>query len=237
MIRLLPFILIPVLIVAGAGFWRYQSTKQSLTTPKTEQTAAQKGLMEVPKSLPAASLDDRVKSLEDSVNKLIVQLNLLKTSPQPTSSSTSALDDVQSATTELKARVSALEKTPAVVTSSKSTVYIPLGAGGSWGAQDWYTLSEYEVSLDPSSFPGYTSMNLEVNFRLTEAAGTASIRLYNVTDNSAMSGQVDTTSTNYSLQTTSSFNLPAGKKTYRLQVKSSQSTNMYVQFARIRVNF
>lgn len=235
MVRFLPFILVPILAVAALGYWRYSATKPELTTPQVEERQVP---VEVPKTLPGATLEDRVKSLEDIVTKLIPQVNNLKSSSPQTSTSSSLdsrLGSVESAVTELKARVSALEKAPAA-TSGKATIYIPLGAGGSWFNVDWNSLAEYEVSSNPDNYPGYTGMNLEVNFRLVDPTGTGSVRLYNVTDGSAVSAQLDTTLATFALQTTSSFKLPTGTKTYRLQTKSTQR-DLVIQSARIKVNF
>ena len=238
MIKLLPFILIPLLIVGGLWFWRYNSSKQSLTTPQvsSEPVKQEELAVEVPKTLPGATLDDRVKSLEETIIKLVAQVNSLK-SVGPAASN---LTSVESAIVELKARVSGLEKVAPVPvqSSTKSTVYIPLGSGGGpWGATDWISLNEYEISLNTDNYPGYTGMNLEATFRLVEAAGTGSIRLYNITDSSATSSQLDTTSTTFSLQTSSSFKLASGTKTYKLQVKSNQGKDLFIQSVRIKVSF
>lgn len=243
MIRLLPFILVPILIIAGLGFWRYSTGKQNLATPQALEQGQEP--IEVPKTLPDASLEDRVKALEDLVTKMVSQLNSLKSGNPQTAPSESAspqdanLSDLESSVTELKARVSALEKaTPAPAQTKGATVYIPLGGGGGpWANTDWYSLNEYEIALDPGNYPGYTGMNLEVTFRLAESAGTGSVRLYNTTDSSATSSQLDTTSTSFSLQSTSSFKLPSGAKTYKLQIKSSQGKDLFIQSARIKVNF
>ncbi len=237
MFKLLPIIFIFILLLAGLGYWRYMASKPKLTTP-----AALQEPIEVPKTLPTSSLEDRVKSLEELATKLVTQVNDLKSKvgqTQSSNASNASSQDVDAPLTELKARVSALEKaTPAPASSSQSTVYIPLGSGGGpWGDKDWYSTSEYEISLDPASYPGYKSMVLEVTFRLAEAAGTGSVRLYNSSDSSAVSGQLDTTSTSFGLKTSSSFTLPAGSKTYKLQVKSSQGANLHIQSARIKVNF
>lgn len=233
MIRFLPFILIIILVLGGLGYWRYATSKSNLTAPTTQQ----EGSIEVPKTLPEASVEDRISELEEVVTKLVTQVNNLK-SPSPQSSSSSS-SDVESAVTELKARVSALERaTPVPVSSTQSVVYIPLGSGGGpWGDRDWYSTSEYEISLDPANYPGYKNMVLEATFRLNVSSGTGSVRLYNVTDSSAVSGQLDTTSNTFSLKTSSSFTLPSGSKTYKLQVKTSDGTPIYVQSARIKVSF
>lgn len=237
MVRLLPVILILLLLTGGLWYWRNQSVKQNLSAPQIESRVP----VEVPKTLPGASLEDRVKSLEDLAAKLVSEINNLKAagvSKTQTSSSkdTSALE---SAVTELKMRVSTLEKaTPAASSNfSQSTIYIPLGAGGSWSDLDWNSLPEYEISLDPGNYPSYTGMSLEVIFRMIESAGTASVRLYNMSDNSAVSSQLDTASTSFSLKSSSSFKLPGGNKTYRLQVRSSQQKQVFIQSARIKVSF
>ena len=238
MIRFLPFILIPLLVLGGLGYWRYASNKPNLETPQVQQE--DQSPVEVPKTLPGASVEDRVKSLEDTMGKLVPQVNNLKVSASPNSTSTSLdsrLGILEASMVELKARVSALEKaTPAPVTTGKATMYIPLGAGGSWFNVEWQSLSEYEISLNPDNYPGYTGMYLEANFRLIDPTGTGSVRLYNVTDSSAVSGQLDTTSANFALQTTGSFKLPTGTKTYRLQTKSTQR-DLAIQSARIKVSF
>lgn len=238
MIRLLPFILIPILLIGGLGWWRYQAAKQSLTTSQTQEQDSEP--IEVPKTLPGASVEDRVKSLEDSVTKLINQVNSLKSFGSSTTSSDTRLSGVEGGITELKARVSSLEKTsPAPATAgSKAPLYIPLGAaGGPWGSQDWNTINDYEVSINSDSYSGYSNMQLEVIFRLTEAAGVGSVRLFNATDNSSISSEVNTTSTSFGLKTSGNFNLPSGTKTYKLQVKSTQGKDLFIQSARIKVSF
>lgn len=248
MVRLLPFILIPILLVAGVGFWSIFSDKKD-TTSSNLSTSSKNPLanlpfitqqpVEVPKTLPEASSEEKIKTLQEAIEKLASEINSLKSNSNTIGSK---VDTLESSDTDLKARVSALEKAtpaPAAASSeSKSTVYIPLGSGsGPWANQGWYTVTDYQVNLDPGNFPGYTGMYLEVTFRLTEAAGTGSVRLYNTTDSSAISSQVDTTSSSFGLLTTSSFKLTSGSKNYALQVKSSEGKNLFIQTARIRVNF
>lgn len=196
------------------------------------------GPVEVPKTLPNATLEARVKVLEDALIEVVKKVNGLSGKDAGDSSINSRLNSIEASITDLKVQVASLGQPTTTATSSKPTVYIPLGSGGGpWGDKDWYTTAEYEIALDTANYPGYKGMILEVTFRLVEAAGTGSVRLYNVTDSSAVSAQLDTTSTSFSLKTSSSFTLPQGSKTYKLQVKSSQGTNLYIQFARIKVNF
>lgn len=243
MIRILPFILIPILIIGVLSYWRYSASNTNETVLKTQKVEP----IEVPKTLPQASLEDRVKSLEDLVIKVVTQLNNLKSQPtsQTQSTTTDSTDskstDLESQVTELKARVSSLEKaTPAPVTTtfSKATVYIPLGSGGGpWGDTSWLSLNEYQVSINPSDYPDYSSMQLEANIRIVEPVGTGSVRLYNITDGTSISSQIDTTSTSFGVQTSGTFKLSGGKKTYTIQAQTTQGRNLFIQNARIKVNF
>lgn len=224
MLRLLPILLVIALVIGGLGYWRFVASSKNLVAPSAFEN---EGPIEVPKTLPEAPIEDRV------------EVNFLS-SPKPSASSDPEVNSLSAQVTELKARVSALEQsTPApAAASAQSVVYIPLGSGGGpWGSTDWYSTTEYEISLDPANYPGYTGMVLEVTSKLAEAAGTGSVKLYNATDNSATSSQLDFTTATHTLKTSSSFQLPSGSKTYKLQVKSSQNKDLYIQSARIRVNF
>jgi len=235
MLRLLPFVLIPILLIAGLGYFRFVAIKHSITPAQTTQVDS--APVEVPKTLPNATIDDRVKSLEDTVNKLASQVNLLKSSPQPSSQS-----DLQASVTDLKARVSALEKaTPAPAAAatttftSKPIVYIPLGSGGQINSSsDWVSLDTFQATVDPSSYPGYSSMQLEVNMRLNQPGGTLYAKLYS--SGAIDSSQVSSTSTSSTLVTSGNFTL-SGSKTYTLQAKSSAGTQAFIDNARIKVNF
>lgn len=234
MFRFLPFILIAVVVLGGLGYWRFVAVKQNLESPKAPQTEDQTPI-EVPKTLPQASVEDRVKALEDLVTKLVGQVNALK-SPK-SDSSTASLD---ASITELKIRVAALEKatpTTTISTSGKSTVYIPLGSSGQVSDTNWVTLSTFQINLDPSQYPGYTSMQLEVTMRLNQPGGTLYARLYNSSAGSATSSEATTTSTNAKVVTSSGFNLASGTKTYVLQAKTSDGSQGFLDYARIRVNF
>ncbi len=239
MIKLLPFILIAVLILGGLGYWRFVASKPSLTS---SSSIAPQSPIEVPKTLPAASLEDRVISLEKLVTKVVTILNTLKSqSGSITNSSSIDSFSIDASITELKARVSALEKaTPAPAssgTSSKATIYIPLGSGGTSELTDWSSLNTFQITLDPSQYPGYTSMQLEVNMRLNQPGGTLYSRLYNLSDSSAKSSEITTTSTSSNVVSSSTFNLSSGSKTYILQAKTSDGSIGFLDYARIKVNF
>lgn len=222
------------------GYWRYNASKTALTTPKTLQN---EGPIEVPKTLPQASLEDRVKALEDLAGKLVAQVNSLKsTSTQSKSSSSDTqLNTMDTSITELKARVSALEKGTTATTqnlATKTPVYIPLGSGGQINSQqDWTSLTTFQASIDPSQYSGYTNAQLQVNMRLNQPGGTLYARLYNLTDNSVISSEVSSTSTSSSLVTSAGFSFSSGSKTYILQAKSSTGTQAFLDTATLKINF
>lgn len=234
MIKLLPFILIPVLLIGGLAYFRFTSIKQEITpVDTTKEQTVESSPLEVPKTLPADSVEIRVKSLEDKVSKIA-----------PTSAPNSSLDvrlkAVEGSLTDLLARISALEKsTPVAASSSKSaTTYIPLGSnGGPWVNSDWTSLTEFQVTLDPANFPGYSNMVLELTSRMIESGAIGYVRLYNSSSASATSSEIKTITTSFGLYTSSTFTIPAGSKNYVLQVKSPDGQNLILQTARIRVNF
>lgn len=183
-----------------------------------------------------SSLEGKVKALEDSIVSIKADL---KTSPgfSPRPS------------TDFEARIKALEQdvaklknqnvsTAYTAPASKPPLYIPLGSGGIESTdQNWYSLDNYSATIDTQEYPGMKSISLEVNMKLNQTSGAGYARLYNITDNSAITYEASTTSDKYSWVTTSAFNLPSGKKTYQLQVKSGTGTIVYIQSARIKVNF
>lgn len=234
MLKILPVVLILLLITGGLFWWRFSATEQNLASPTAEEAESP---IEVPKTLPGASLDDRVKALEDSVTSVVNKINTPKS--QTDSSLDSRLNNVESAITELKARVSSLEKASPVPvsTSSKAPLYIPLGSGGQISDVNWSSLGAFQASIDPSQYAGYSNMQLEVTIRLNQPGGTAYARLYNNTNSSVVSSEVSTTSTSATIATSSGFTLSSGAKTYILQAKSSDGSQVFIDNARIKVNF
>lgn len=228
MVRLLPFILIPVIIVAGLGYWRYLAGKQSLIAPQTIQQEAPP--VEVPKTLPAVSTAEPVSQVN----------NLKSPSPQASisSSSDSKIKDLESTVVDLKARIAVLEKPTVSSSVAKAPLYIPLGAsGGPWLYADWTSLNEYQVSINPDNYADYSSMQMEVNFRIIGSPGKGYVRLYNLTDNSSVASEISTINSSFSILNSATFKLTGGQKLYTIQAKSTESKDLYIQSARIKVNF
>ena len=224
------------------GYWRYVASKPSLTSNSTVDSSP----IEVPKTLPKASLEDRVVAIESLMTKVVSSINSLKSSIAQDTSSTTGSDTLSAQVTELKARVAALESGAGVTsspapsssgTSSKSTIYIPLGSGGIVESTNWTPLNTFQITLDPAQYPGYSSMQLEVNMRLNQPGGTLYSRLYNSSDSSAKSSELTSTSTDSQVISSSTFTLSSGSKTYILQAKTSDGSKGFLDYARIKVNF
>lgn len=237
MVRFLPVLLVVVAMVSVVvyiRFFRAVEPQPTASTPETIETTLPPSVQGLPLAQvsqapkptatppvinPAGSalsnlsaVEARVKSLETTVTNLQAQLNQQNQTAQTTA--------------------------PAAGSSKRSPVYIPLGSGGQWNDQNWFSLTSYEVSVDPAEYEGYSNMQLEVNMRLVQAAGKAYARLYNVTDGSEIaSSEVSTESEKAVLLTSTIFKLPVGRKTYRLQVKSTYGFNIELQTARIKVSF
>ena len=223
MLKFMPFILVALLILGALGYFRFFAAKKSL---ETSQTQSVEEPVEVPQSLPGPSLEDKVKRPEDKVPK-----------PTADASLDSRIKTLEASLTELKERVTSLEDaTPAPAsTTSSSTGYIPLGSGGQISDTNWVSLNTFQISLDPSQYPGYKNMQLEVNMRLNQPGGTLYARLYS--SGSAVSSEATTTSTTSATSSSQTFTLSSGSKTYILQAKTSDGTLGFLDTARIRVNF
>lgn len=201
-------------------------------------------------NLPQSSdgnLEDRVKVLEDALG--IVTKKLTVETKQPAGSASPPVQN-QSGITE--ARIKGIEDslaalkikidqiTPVAQKSSalQPTLYIPLGSSSTSNDRNWYSMNTHQVEIDPGNYPGYSGMQLEVVMKLNESVGTANARLFNSTDNSAITySDVSTASDKYIWLASSSFKLPSGNKTYKLQLQSTQGYEISIQSARIKVNF
>lgn len=150
-----------------------------------------------------------------------------------------AIADLQSRIKQLESQTTKVITPPQSSTStSKSPLYIPLGSGGSLSDQNWTSLAGYVVTLDPATYQGYISMNLEATMRLNQPGGSVKARLFNVTDNSAVgSSEVSISTTDFFLSSSTGFTIASGNKTYQMQVQSTSGTLFFIQSARVKVNF
>ncbi len=80
-------------------------------------------------------------------------------------------------------------------------------------------------------------MQLEVSLR-TNSQGSANLRLFNAnTQAPVLNSDVSTNSTIFISLTSKAFSLPAGANSYKIEVTNSTGDNIFIQNARIKVNF
>lgn len=242
MVKYLPIVLVMIVMISGLLYLRFRQTP----TPKSQGTTQTATTQDTSPKQPVStlSLEQRVKILEDSVVLIAKKIGgsagqqiLDKTTT--TTSSDFKIKNLEDTVASLQQQIDVLKQTSTPTqTVGKTTVYIPLGSGGSSTDSNWTTMEAYQVSLDGADFPGYTSMQLEITGKLIQSAGTGYGRLYNSSDSQAVaSSDVSTTSDQYVLLTSSGFKLSSGRKTYKLQIKTSNNFEFYIQTARIKVNF
>lgn len=242
MIKFLPVVVFVILLI-GTIFYIRSKVMEPLKSPAdykavTVQTAPDN-----------ATPTERITILEQSIQLLATEIGKINgglSSSAGSNASTALLEtrvkNLETSVNSLKADVASLKSltSPTTQTSStkKSPSYIPLGSGGNSTDKNYYNMGGYQVSIDPADYAGYTSMQLETTLNLNESVGTINARLYNSTDNSAVANSnVSTTATSATLVSSAGFTLVSGRKTYVLQVQSTQGYQANVQSARIRVNF
>lgn len=195
----------------------------------------------------SASLADRVDSLEEAVTLLDKKVSQISGTPQVlpspgTTDLSSRVSILETEVNDLKGNSTTNSGTPTSSTTSSSNTktgptYIPLGSSDPIGTTNWTNLDSITANINPADYPGFTSMQLVISLRLN-AGGTAYAQLINTANQSAVSNSlVSTTSTNFVLLTSGGFTLPSGNNQYEVQAKDSSGDTMFIQNARIKVNF
>lgn len=187
-----------------------------------------------------SSLEIRVKALEDASLLLGKQIALLKSGGSQSLVSVTddtRLKNLESTVASLQTQIDAVKNSVTAQNSKKNPVYIPLGSGGKSADKSFYSMMSYQVTLNPADYPGYTSVQLETSLFMASSVGEARVKLYNLTDNTAVTAYASTTSSSPVLITTAVGTLSSGSKNYVLQIQSTEGYDVYLQNARIKVNF
>lgn len=243
MIKLLPLALVMMLILGALLYFRFTPGKIALPASSTSTSVSPTAVPSSGISLKPTSSDinERLRAVEEAVPLLAKKVNSNSQGSntyQPTSQATEAkIKNLESLVTSLQQQIDQLKNTSTTTpTSSKSVVYIPLGGSVSSTSQDWATIEGFQISLDPADYPGFKNMQLEVNIKLAQSIGTGYVRL--MTGGSAVaSSDASTTAATYTLASSGNFTLASGRKTYQLQIKTDKGYELYLQSARIKVNF
>lgn len=233
------------LLIIGSGlfFWRLSQGSNKSPGP-LELPISTDGLI----STQSANLSEaeRVRNLELAVAGIVAQIKSSSTTPSSSTPVTaeSRLKLLETTVADLQARVKTLEitknitVTPTTTTTSKPSTYIPLGWSGTTTSSDWTSITSSEMSFNPNDFSGITSINFGATIKTSSSGGRAYVRIYNQTDNSVVStSETSTDATVYTGALSGKFNLPSGRKTYYLQIKSTDNYQALVQDAWISVNY
>lgn len=227
-----------LLISLGTGYAVYKA----FFTPKNPQDLRTVPVTQV-KPTPQSSLKSSLSQseIDSSLNDEIPQ-----DSPPPDAETRMAL--LENKLSVLQRRIEILEKGGSLTTTSssntssstsKSPVYVfSLGSGSSTTKQDWTTLENIDITINPDDYPGYKNMVLEVYMKLKDGNGKGFVRLINPTDGlSVIASETTTTAWDYTWVASTEFTLSSGKKTFKFQAKSLSGYEVFVQSARIKVSY
>lgn len=130
--------------------------------------------------------------------------------------------------------------TPVPAPQYPKTAYLPLGGGGSTTSTDWVDVPNDAVWLDFANEYGTKARAyLEASVRIDSGSGTVSVRLLDTTHGIAVNGSevsLDNTSM-YQLVVSNPLTFWSGKNLYKVQIKSLNSSTVFLDSARIKVTY
>lgn len=235
--KFLPVVVVVILVMVAGGVIWWRNSQSFVPTPKVNQTAS---LLPSGSSSANKDLEERLRIIEEAILALSQKIDALSGQPTPPKSSTAynwetRLRVLEDKVAQLQTQLGTQIQAP---TTSKSPLYIPLGWTGSLTNRDWTTLTGQETLINPDDYPGYTSMQFEANLKVYQGNGKTYAQLFNNTDGLAIiPSEISATGENYTWVQSSTFTLPKGKKTYRVQLKSATGYDAIIGDARIKVNF
>jgi len=128
------------------------------------------------------------------------------------------------------------EKTTTTQTSQPQVLYIPLGGGGSTTSRDWADVSNAEVYLDINDYPNLEKAYFEGFIKVKHGNGKAFARLYDVTHSIGVQGSdIESANENFTLVESGTLSFWQGKNLYRVQVKSLNGYDAYIDSGRIKL--
>ncbi len=243
MIKLLPLVVLVAAVLGVFVYFNYFKQESPSNPAQSLENQFDK------------NYDQRIKTLEGAVLELAGKIGVTTSV-----SGTNGVKDAQSSATNTEARLNSLEvgvsdlqgrvkkleggssanlSSPSQTQTKQPPVYIlSLGSGDSTTARDWVVANNIDITVDPASFPGSTSMQLEAQIKVLSGNGKVFARLYDSSAGTAvLSSEVSTAAENFSWVSSQTFTLGSSKKTYKFQIKSLTGYEAYIQGARIKVNF
>lgn len=130
--------------------------------------------------------------------------------------------------------------TPLVPTpqSQAKAVYIPLVTSASTVKMDWTDIVPSDFYFDLTDYPGAKSVRFQAYLKALHGAGRVYVHLYDDTNKRAVDySDLSTQSPNYELLTSSPLAIWRGNNLYRVQLRSINGTEVFLQEARLKVLF
>jgi hypothetical protein len=234
MVKLLLIGVIPVVLTASIIF--YFLAKDANKNPTSRDSVVSK--------ITAGFSDTEGQSslLEEIEDKELSKQEFLEILEASMSALNERIDNLASQKGVSVPRAVNLTPTPVPIAATyvgPKVIYIPLGgSGGSINTLNSYgDVTTTETIIDSASYPGAKGVYLEADISIYQGNGAAYARLFNKTDGVALNSEVSTTSENFNLKTSGSFNLASGKKTYLIQLKTNTGYSAQLNTARLRVEF
>lgn len=129
-----------------------------------------------------------------------------------------------------------VEKTTTTKTSQPQVIYIPLGGGGSTTNTGWTDVGNAEVYFDLNDYPNLSEARFEGFIKVKNGNGKAFARLYDVTHSIGVQGSnIETTGENFTMVGSDPLAFWRGKNLYRIQVKSLNGYEAYIDSGRIKI--
>lgn len=120
--------------------------------------------------------------------------------------------------------------------SQAKEYYVPFGSG-SGSSADWQDVPGLQASIDSSSYASIKSVVFEASLHVPDANQSASVRLYNATDNHPVwNSQLDFTGSTQSVFLTSqSISLDSGNKLYKVQMETQLQYTAVLDQSRLHI--
>ena len=130
-------------------------------------------------------------------------------------------------------------KAPASAQTTSSTTkeyYVPFGSG-SGSSLDWQDMAGLQASIDSNGYNSIKSVVFEVSLHVPTGNETASVRLYNSTDNHPVWNSELTFNGNSSsvFMSSDSISLDSGNKLYKVQIKTQLQYSAIVDQSRVHI--
>lgn len=121
-------------------------------------------------------------------------------------------------------------------TSQAKVIYIPLGGSGSTASTSWADVGNAEVYFNIDDYQNVDRIYFEGFIRVKNGNGKAFARLYDVTHSIGVQGSdIETNNENFTLVESGTLSFWRGKNLYRIQVKSLNGYDAYIDSGRIKI--